>query len=159
MLTSRKVLIPLALAVVAAVPATGVAAGNPYTAAGVCGHGYSPIDRHQLYATAPYDGARVHLATIVLTYNASNGRNCVVTLKQRRLGKPDHVYAEVRTRPAAPGNADGDSGRFRYFAGPTYVDAAGKKVRWGGGTTQRLPHYEVATFVNSAWLSSWGHGG
>lgn len=159
MQTSRRLLIPLALAALAVAPATGVAGGNPYTAAGVCGPGYAPIDRHALYATAPYDGARVRLATIVLTYNASNGRNCVVTLKDRRLGKADHVYAEVRTRPAAPGNSDGDSGRFGYYAGPTYVYAASKRVRWGGGTTQRLPGYEVPTFVNSAYLSPWEHGG
>jgi hypothetical protein len=155
----RKVLLPAAILAAAAAPALASAAGNPYTAAGVCGAGFTPIDRHPLYATAPYDGARVHLATIVLTYNGATGQNCVVTLKARRLGKPDHVYAEVRTRPAAPGNSDGDAGTFRYFAGPTYVSARGKKVRWGGGTVQRLPHYEVPTFVNSAWLSGWSHGG
>lgn len=156
----RRLLIPLGLIALAGVPAAASAAGNPYTAAGVCGPGYTPIDRHALSATAPYDGARVHLATIVLTYNAATGRNCVVTLKERRIGKPDYVYAEVRTRPAAPGNSDGDSGsNLRYFAGPTYVYAPGKKVRWGGGTRQRLPHYEVPTFVGSAWLSPWGHGG
>ncbi|MGE0028275.1 MAG: hypothetical protein AB7O78_02500 [Thermoleophilia bacterium] len=154
-----RVTVPLALAVLAGIPVAASAAANPYTAAGVCGAGFRPIDRHPLYATAPYDGARVHLATIVLTYNGATGQNCVVTLKARRLGKPDHVYAEVRTRPAAPGNADGDAGTFEYFAGPTYVYARGKKVRWGGGTVQRLPHYEVPTFVNSAWLSGWSHGG
>lgn len=156
---SRKLLISLGLVALAGIPAVASAAGNPYTAAGVCGRGYAPIDRHELYGIAPYDGARVHMATIVLTYNPSTGSNCVVTLKQRRLGKRDSVYAEVRTRPAAPGNADGDSGRFRYFAGPTYVTAPGKRIRWGGGTTQQLPNYEVATFVNDAWLSPWEHGG
>ncbi len=159
MLIPRKVLIPLALLALGGAPVAATAAGNPYTAAGVCGPGYAPIDRHKLFATAPYDGARVHLATIVLTYNASTGRNCVVTLKERRLGRPDHVYAQVQTRPASPTSADGDSGRFRYFAGPTYVYAPGRKVRWGGGTIQRLPGYEVPTFVNSAYLSPWEHGG
>lgn len=155
----QKLIIPLGLVALAGIPAGAAAAGNPYTAAGVCGPGYAPIDRHPLFATAPYDGAQVHLATIVLTYDAATGNNCVVTLKERRLGKPDHVYAEVRTRPAAPGNSDGDAGQFRWYAGPTYVHAPGKRVRWGGGTVQRLPNYEVPTFVNSAWLSPWGHGG
>ncbi len=156
---SRKLTTALALTALAGVPAAASAAGNPYTAAGVCGPGFRPIDRHGLYAYAPYDGARVHLATIVLTYNRATGRNCVVTLKERRLGKPDHVYAQVQTRPAAPGNADGDAGRFRYYAGPTYVYAPGKRIRWGGGTIQRLPNYQVPTFVNDAWLSRWSHGG
>ena len=156
----RRLLITLGLVALAGAPATASAAGNPYTAAGVCGPGYKPIDRHALYATAPYDGARVHLATIVLTYNAAAGQELRRHVEGAAHRQADYVYAEVRTRPAAPGNSDGDSGSsLRYFAGPTYVHAPGRKVRWGGGTEQRLPHYEVPTFVNSAWLSPWEHGG
>jgi hypothetical protein len=155
----RKLLLPVALLAAGAAPALAGAAGNPYTAAGVCGPGFSPIDRHALWASAPATGAKVRMATIVLTYNAGTGQNCVVTLKTRRLGKADHVYAEVRTRPAVPGNADGDAGQFRYYAGPTYVSARGKRIRWGGGTEQFLPGYEVPTFINDAWLSGWSHGG
>jgi hypothetical protein len=152
--------LPALAVLVAFVPIPGAASAaqrNPYTAREVCGPGFGVIDRHPLYDVG-HDGRSHHLAGIVLLYNASTGYNCAVTMKRRRIGKPDYVYVSLATRPAAPGNADGDSGSgLKYFAGPTYVPASQKCVQWHGGTKQRFRYQHATTWLDAAWKSRWSH--
>jgi hypothetical protein len=159
---SRKVLSLAAIACTAlAAPATSGAETNPYTAAGVCGAGYKPIDRHKLV-----DGNNgILLAETVLTYNGATGKNCVVTLKRYRVGKVtryhDNVMAEVYTRPlSTPGNVDSDQGNFAYFAGPVYVSARDKCVQWGGQADLWAPaNWVPRGDLHSAFRSGWTHCG
>lgn len=91
---------------------------NPYTAEEVCGTGYKQIDSQAV------TGGRVHLM-----YNASNGYNCVVTLKSTKLGTESEVSAFLEVRGEARKT---DKGDFGYYAGPVRKSAPGKCVKWGG---------------------------
>ena len=113
-----------ACGVAVAVPAQ--AASNPYNPEGVCGAGFGVIDKHELRSGA------VQLGTVYLLYNASSGRNCVVTLKERGVGRKTPSAAFLK-RQGAKGNGKLDYGRFAYYAGPRRVKAKGTCVRWGGG--------------------------
>ncbi|MER6951832.1 M23 family metallopeptidase [Nonomuraea sp. NPDC000554] len=92
---------------------------NPHTAESVCGSGYKVIDSAAL-GTA---------GTVYLTYNSSNGNNCVATIKKTSLGQKTatSAYLEVQGKARAT-----DSGDFTYYAGPVRANASGKCVRWGG---------------------------
>ena len=148
-----------------AIPSAATAKTNPYTAAGVCGPGYKVIDRHPLYATNPYSGRPVRLASVVLTYNARVGKNCAVTLKRYRVGKRapifgDHLSVSLAARPLGPGTAAGNAGEFRYFAGPVYVPARHRCVQWAGSAVLLLPaNFEPRGYYNSAYRSRWEHCG
>jgi sialidase-1 len=84
-----------------------------------CGSGYGVVDSQPL-GTA---------GTAYLSYNASNGQNCVSTMKSASTGTatPTSAFLEVQ------GSArQTDSGSFSYFAGPVKAAAANKCVKWGG---------------------------
>ena len=132
MRTLRK-LACAAVLVLLIVPSAASAAKNPYTAAGVCGPGYRVIDRHRLYHTNPATGAPVLLATVVLTYNPASGVNCAVTMKRYRVGQARPVYGDflavtLAARPLGPNTVAGNSGEFKFFAGPVYVPARGRTL-------------------------------
>lgn len=159
---SRTVLTTLALALAALVaPGAASAKPNPYTAAGVCGGGFAPIDRHPLVDS----NNGILLAEVVLSYNGATGQNCVVTLKRHRVGLVskyhDNLMAEVYTRPlTVPSNLDHDQGNFKYFAGPVYVNARGKCVRWGGQADLWAPaNWVPRGDLHSAFRSGWTHCG
>ena len=163
-MTVSRLVPSLALAaalLVAPGAATAVAKKNPYTAAGVCGHGFTPIDRHQLIDSN--NGKR--LAEVVLSYDATTGRNCVVTLKRYRVGLAtkygDNLMAEVYTRPLRdPANVQANQGSFKYYAGPVYVTAPGKCVRWGGQADLLVPaNWVPRGMFHSAFRSGWTHCG
>ena len=160
-----RILLCAALAVLLAIPAAARAAKNPYSAAGVCGLGYRVIDRHRLYATNPSNGNRVLLATVVLTYNSAQGTNCAVTMKRYRVGKAapvfgDHLGVSLAARPLGPGTVDGDSGEFKFFAGPVYVPARDRCVQWAGDATLLLPaNFVPRGYYNSAFKSRFEHCG
>ncbi|WP_187368803.1 serine/threonine protein kinase [Baekduia soli] len=161
MRNTRMVTVAVALIAVMALPAMAAAKANPYTAAGVCGPGFKPIDRHRLV-----DGNWGQLLSeVVLTYNASTGQNCVVNLKRYRVGQAekygDWLYAEVYTRPLTnPANLDSDQGNFKFFAGPVYVTARSKCVRWGGGADLLVPsNWSPRGEFHSAFRSGWTHCG
>ena len=123
--------IALAAAATAAVSAATIAgpaqaASNPYTPAGVCGAGFGVVDHHELRAGG------VQLGTVYLLYKASTGRNCVVTMKQRGVGKKSPVAAFLKKQGSA-GNGKLDYGRYAYYGGPKKVTAKHTCVRWGGG--------------------------
>lgn len=143
----------LSLALIA-VPAAS-AAKNPYSATGLCGAGYRVIDRHGLFDIGP-DGVRHHLADMVLTYNASAGRNCAVTIKRRRVGKPDYVWISLATHRA--GDGDGRT-NLKYFAGPAFVAARHRCIQWHGGAELKMVYHHATYTLYDAWKSGWTHCG
>lgn len=102
------------------------AASNPYTPTGVCGAGFGVIDHHELRAGG------VQLGTVYLLYKASTARNCVVTIKQRGVGKKTPTAAFLQ-KQGGKGAGKLDYNRFAYYAGPRKVTAKHTCVRWGGG--------------------------
>jgi hypothetical protein len=56
-------------ALAALLPAEASARTNPYTAKGLCGAGFSVVDRKPLYDVSAIDGRRYHLSTLVLLYS------------------------------------------------------------------------------------------
>ena len=148
------------------VPAAASAKKNPYTAAGVCGPGYRVIDRHRLWDYNSSNGNKVTLATVVLTYNSANGNNCAVTMKRYRVGKrrrggiDDWLYVSLAARPLSDATVEGDSGNFKFFAGPVYVPARNRCVQWGGGASLLVPaNHTPRGHYNSAYKSRWEHCG
>jgi len=98
---------------------------NPYTATQVCGSGYQVIDQ----ATLSSGGRRT--GRVYLLYNAGNGYNCVVTLKDTAVGTATAASAFLEVKGQSRKT---DSGSFDYYAGPVRASAAGTCVRWGGST-------------------------
>jgi len=84
---------------------------------GVCGAGYSVIDSHGVSG-----------GTVYLTFNASNGRNCVVTIRNTP-GARVHMCAEVSL---AGDIWNIDCGDYTTYAGPVYVTAPHQCIDWGG---------------------------
>jgi hypothetical protein len=158
-----RMLVGAVLLVLLTIPSAASAAKNPYTAAGVCGPGYSVIDRHRLYDTNPATGQPVLLATVVLTYNPAAGVNCAVTMKRYRVGQARPVYGDflavtLAARPLGPNTVGGDSGEFKFFAGPVYVPARSRCVQWGGDVTLLMPaNFSPRGYFNSAYRSRFEH--
>jgi hypothetical protein len=158
--TFRLAPLLIALVAVSALPATASAKKqNPYTAAGVCGPGYKPIDRHKLVDS---NHGKL-IAEIVLTYNAATGKNCAVNLKRYRVGVAekynDWMYVTLYTRPLRnPANLDSDKGDFNWYAGPVYVSARDKCVQWGGGADLIVPaNWSPRGKFYSHFRSRWTH--
>lgn len=108
-------------------PAAAQGARAPYSPERVCGAGYKQVDRTSLGKTG----------TTYLLYNAGNGHNCVVTIKASSIGTKTSTGAYLQV--AGQARATVDSGKFKYYAGPVRLPAAGKCVKWGGwhGATRR----------------------
>ncbi|MGW6446627.1 hypothetical protein [Lentzea sp. NPDC055074] len=83
-----------------------------------CGEGYKVID-----------GANVTGARVSLLYNASNGYNCVVTIKTTKIGTASAAGAFLEVQGAARTT---DRDEYGYYAGPVKKKAPGKCVKWGG---------------------------
>ncbi|MQY04189.1 Serine/threonine-protein kinase PknD [Actinomadura sp. RB68] len=95
---------------------------NKYTPQAVCnsgGHGGG------YYVQRSVSGSG---GTAYLLYNSS-GYNCAVTLKTRNVGKRSPVSVWIQR---SGGGQVGDSGSFEWYAGPVFVSAAKKCVRFGG---------------------------
>lgn len=108
----------LALGATTAFATTASAAPN-VTPQGVCGSGYKTVN------SVPVGS----LGTVYLTYNSSNGKNCVATIRANPgTAKSMSTYIYV---PATDQWAD-DSGNFTSYAGPAYVYGKGYCVSWGG---------------------------
>lgn len=74
------------------------------------------------------------LGTVYLTYNSSNGRNCVATIRNR----PGNAVAmSVWIDVPDTGNAAQDYGQYTLHAGPAYVFGKGHCVNWGGNIGNR----------------------
>ncbi|XVU28000.1 hypothetical protein ACQPZJ_13415 [Actinoplanes sp. CA-054009] len=113
-----------ALAVTMAATAAAVTVGaSPAQAAlygGQCGSGYGVVNLIDLPDSR---------GTVYLTYSASTGKNCVVTVRE----KPGTAtLMEAYLRRTGTSSWVKDSGNFTTYAGPVYVSAAGSCVDWGG---------------------------
>ena len=94
---------------------------------GACGDGYAVINSYDLSSDR---------GTIFLTYNDSNGHNCVTTVRTV-AGTTTLVEAMIRVSGGSDWIIDSDD--YTTYAGPVYVEAAGKCIDWGGtiGTETR----------------------
>ncbi|MER7194408.1 spore-associated protein [Streptomyces flaveolus] len=99
-----------------AAPASAAASVTPGT---VCGSGYKTVN------SAPI-GSR---GTVYLTYNSSNGKNCVVTIRNT-VGSAVDMSAYLYVPDTDQG--DGDYGTYTSYAGPVYAYGKGHCVDWGG---------------------------
>ncbi|MFB4419563.1 spore-associated protein [Streptomyces sp. QL37] len=108
----------LAVGSTVALSTTASAAPN-VTPQGVCGKAYKTVN------SVPVGS----LGTVYLTYNSSNGQNCVATIRANPgTAKAMSAYIYV---PATDEWA-GDDGNFTSYAGPGYVYGKGYCVSWGG---------------------------
>ncbi|MFH9469757.1 spore-associated protein [Streptomyces clavifer] len=99
--------------------ATAASAAPNVTAQGVCGSAYKTVN------SVPVGS----LGTVYLTYNSSNGKNCVATIRSSPgTAKSMSVYVYV---PDTDAWAD-DFGNYTSYAGPAYVYGKGHCVSWGG---------------------------
>jgi archaellin len=119
----RSVLVASALAAVSLGTMTALAA--PASAAPnttpqkVCGSSYKTVN------SAPVGS----LGTVYLTYNASNGKNCVVTIRNNP-GTAVDMSAWIYVPDSQ--QYDEDFGQYSSYAGPTYAYGKGHCVDWGG---------------------------
>jgi hypothetical protein len=84
---------------------------------GACGSGYVLLTSRSLAG-----------GTVYLTYNASAGKNCVVTVRSNP-GSRIEMCAKV-SKAGKPWIQDCDA--YTTYAGPVYVDARGVCIDWGG---------------------------
>ncbi|GIE36795.1 spore-associated protein A [Actinoplanes italicus] len=88
---------------------------------GECGSGYGVVNSAAI-------GSK---GTVFLTYNASNGYNCVVA-KRNSAGSAVLVEAGLAIHPVGSHWTKFDGGYFTSYAGPLYLSAADKCVDWMG---------------------------
>jgi hypothetical protein len=87
---------------------------------GQCGSGYNVVNVLDLPDLR---------GTVYLTYNASTGKNCVVTLRENPGAA---TLMEAFLRRSGTSSWVKDSGNYTTYAGPVYVSAAGSCVDYGG---------------------------
>ncbi|MFJ1749568.1 spore-associated protein [Streptomyces sp. NPDC088116] len=98
---------------------TTASAAPNVTPQGVCGSAYKTVN----------SAAIGSLGTVYLTYNSSNGKNCVATIRSKPgATKNMSTYIYVPDSDAWAG----DSGSYTSYAGPAYVYGKGHCVSWGG---------------------------
>ena len=120
---SRKIaaagaLTALAVGATTAFSTTASAAPN-VTPQDVCGSAYTTVN------SVPVGS----LGTVYLTYNSSNGQNCVATIRDN---PGTQLYMSTHIFVPETGEGAGDDGIFRSYAGPAYVDGRDFCVDWGG---------------------------
>jgi hypothetical protein len=97
-------------------PASATANTTPQR---VCGSGYKTVN------SAPVGS----LGTVYLTYNSTNGKNCVATIRSNP-GTAVAMSAWIYVSDTDQG--DEDYGQYTSYAGPTYVYGKAHCVDWGG---------------------------
>lgn len=85
----------------------------------VCGSGYATVN------SAPVGS----LGTVYLTYNSSNGRNCVATI---RSSPGTAVAMSAWIRLTGTTTTVTDKGNYTSYAGPVYLYGKAHCVDWGG---------------------------
>ncbi|MFC5752888.1 YncE family protein [Actinomadura rugatobispora] len=95
-------------------------ATNPYTPQQVCGSGYK-VQRSSSFA-----GGHVYQL-----YSAATKNNCAVAMKTSSIGTATPAWVRLESQRGA--KVVSDSGSFKYYAGPVYVNAPGDCVRYSGG--------------------------
>ncbi|WP_443078897.1 spore-associated protein A [Streptomyces sp. NBC_01497] len=109
------------LAVVAAPSASAAPAAAASAAAtynGACGSGYTVVNSAAIGTSG----------TIFLTYSSATRDNCVVTVRNSP-GAIINMYAGIAVHG---GLIKYDNGEYTTYAGPVYINAAGKCVDWIG---------------------------
>ncbi|WP_254406901.1 spore-associated protein A [Streptomyces sp. GMY02] len=91
---------------------------------GVCGAGYGVVN----WADVGRQG------TVYLTYNPSNGKNCVVTIR-KTSGSPVNMFSYIMVPATGEGSVDSDY--YTSYAGPVYAYARGLCVDWAGGISNQ----------------------
>ncbi|MEU7900914.1 hypothetical protein AB0B45_49825 [Nonomuraea sp. NPDC049152] len=132
-LTTRATVATAALGLALTSQGTALASVNPYTPTSVCGSGYRVID------SSPLQPTRVGVSTtggqLYLLYNASNGYNCVVTIKSVAVGTPTQTTADLQIFEGnRVAEAYRDRKNYKYYAGPVKARAAGRCVAAYGDT-------------------------
>ncbi|MFI0351754.1 serine/threonine protein kinase [Actinomadura sp. 9N407] len=116
-------------------PATGGGGGggtpakepaNKYTPQGVC-NAEAPGGGYYVQRSMAVAGGRAYQL-----YSSSSQYNCAVTMKTKNVGKASSVSVWIQ---ASGGSRVSDGGSFAWYAGPAYVKAPGKCVRYGSGST------------------------
>lgn len=92
---------------------------------GECGPGYSQVN------SAPIGSQ----GTVFLTYNASNGQNCVVTKRNSAAATPEYMFSYLYVPDTEEGALD--EGEYYSYAGPVYAYGKGMCVDWAGGITNQ----------------------
>ncbi|WP_304454709.1 spore-associated protein A [Nocardiopsis sp. YSL2] len=114
-----------AVAMATAFAVSGVlVSASPAAAAtygGECGSGYKVVNQDNVG----------NKGTVYLTYNSSTGKNCVVT-KRNSPGSRVIIEAGLSISPAGTHWAAYEGDYFTSYAGPVYLNAAGKCVDWMG---------------------------
>ncbi|SDK40478.1 hypothetical protein SAMN05421874_107216 [Nonomuraea maritima] len=133
----------LAGSVLVAVPAH---ASTAYTPEGVCGAGFARVAD----GAKPVKDGKDTYGYVYLMYNRRTGYNCVVTIKTSYYRTPTYTTAMLRVQGSKPVT---DAGKFKYYAGPVKLKAAGKCVAyWGTIRNTRIDFAEAkggrATFGN-----------
>ncbi|MFE5536005.1 spore-associated protein [Streptomyces sp. NPDC056485] len=106
----------LALTAGATLAATGTAhAAGP----SVCGAGYNVVETVNVGS----------VGKVYLTWNASTGKNCAVTI---RNSPGPAVWMEVWVTRLATGGGDVDNGFYTQYAGPVYIDGRNTCIAFGG---------------------------
>ncbi|GAA4588176.1 serine/threonine-protein kinase [Actinoplanes octamycinicus] len=97
---------------------------NKYTPTQVCGSDFTVSDQHNLKSAAGVVKGKIYLL-----YRASDGSNCVVTMRTAGLAKKGaaSAFLEVQGKSGKT-----DSGSFQYYAGPVTAVAKATCVKWGG---------------------------
>ncbi|BBC29143.1 Spore-associated protein [Streptomyces graminofaciens] len=108
----------LAVGSATAFSTTASAAPN-VTPQGVCGSAYKTVN------SAPVGS----LGTIYLTYNSSNGKNCVATIRTNP-GTLKYMSAYIYIPATEEWAQDADA--YTSYAGPATVYGKGYCVNWGG---------------------------
>ncbi|WP_433424251.1 spore-associated protein A [Microtetraspora malaysiensis] len=106
-----------------AIAAGTLAIATPASAAtygGQCGSGYSVVNQKTISGKG----------TVFLTYNNSNGYNCVVTVRNS-TGSAVPMMAAI-AKSSDPAWYAMDEGSYTSYAGPVYRSAKGSCVTWGG---------------------------
>jgi len=121
-----------------AAPGDGTGAGLPAAHGtgrvthGVAGPATAPVATYNGACGAGYgqdDYMNVTGGTVFLTYNSTNGYNCVVTV---RTTSGAAVYMDAGIKLSGSSTWIHDSGQYTTYAGPKYVHAVGQCIDWYG---------------------------
>ena len=123
MRSTRSVLAASALAALSVGATTALAApasaAADITPQSVCGSSYKTVN----------SAAVGSLGTIYLTYNSSNGKNCITTIRNTP-GTAVDMSAWIYVPDTD--EYDDDYGQYSSYAGPRYVYGKAHCVDWGG---------------------------
>lgn len=93
---------------------------------GACGSGYSVVNQDNVGG----------LGTVFLTYDNSTGQNCVVTIRNNPGQPVTWMNAAIRIAGDQSTVVE-DPGHYTTYAGPVYLNAAGKCVDWAGAISDQ----------------------